>query len=103
MLEIDIEKKRAFNCYDDIYTAISKWKNNNYEIMFADSWGFTFNKKSKLINSERGDKEALLFDYHGMELINRGLKEKDNLISIVNKELENNMPIAILGDGFFLP
>lgn len=101
-LNIEVKKSIHNNCYDDIFQTIAESRNIEFEIMYAKSWGLRFDSESKILNSNRGDKEKLLYEYQGLKIERFPVKDTKDYSEIIRKEIEEEKVVAIIGDAFYL-
>lgn len=101
--DIEIRRKSQNNCFDDIFQAISEWKNKDYHVMYAESWGGKFNVDSKELLSNRGDKEKLLYDYQGIKIERKVLSHEEDYKIFIQEECEKGNVIGVISDAYHLP
>lgn len=103
MLNIQIERNSSNNCYDEVFVALAKYKERDFEVMFSGSWGCKFDKDSNTLNADRGDKELLLEKYHGIKLLKDFPAEGFNFRKVVEEELSKGLPVAVVVDTYYIP
>jgi len=105
--KIRLERKDGYSCVDRVVQGISKWIGKDYEMMFGESWGFQYSKypKEKRIGDRlkhnTGEKDILLKEYHGIEIIENMTKCCDREMEIIKNELKNNRPVVIEIDCYW--
>ncbi len=108
MLEINVDKKPEFDCVDNILQTVALNKNRDYELMFLGYWIFAYSsiKNNPIGNNlviDYNEREQNIEKYHGIHSQFHLVDGIDDLLSIVNKEISNNMPCAVCVDTFWCP
>lgn len=99
------------NCLEDILATVSIYFQNDFELMYAESWGFTFYPAVRNLNTALGkrldagknDYFSNLEKFHGLRTkwhLKRTLAEYELLI---RTELLAGNPVAVFMDAYWLP
>ncbi|WP_157696756.1 hypothetical protein [Brevibacillus formosus] len=111
ILDLDITPlhHESRNCKEDTIVTVASWWKCDYELMFLESWGFTFDlsqwKNSgrlyQSITSGIGDMLTLLKQVHGIEIVVMGNKSLQDTVAIVESELKESRPVAFDLDSYY--
>jgi hypothetical protein len=99
------------NCYEDSVVSVALWWKRRYEMMFSESWGFTFDpqkaESTKILAnglfSNKCDCTRLLQYYHGVSVNYLDPKRHQEALAIIQNELNLGNPVLIGIDTFFCP
>lgn len=97
------------DCTEDLIISIAHWLNMDYEIIFADSWGFEFkpaeNSQKVIGEMIKPGKNlwGLTEDSLGIKLINVKVNDFNDLLHELNIELSNGRPVIITIDSYWNP
>lgn len=99
------------NCREDTIASVASWLQRNHELMYAESWGFSFDmrqwsrtgKLSSGLSPESGNMLPLLAQHHGI-----GIRIAENLrfqdaADVVARELAESRPVIIELDTYNCP
>lgn len=99
------------NCREDTIVSVASWLQRDHELMYAESWGFSFDiqqwsskgKLSSCLSPEFGNMLPLLAQYHGIDIrIVENLCFQDT-VDLVARELAESRPVIIELDTYFCP
>lgn len=106
---ISLERIDGYSCVDRVIHGIAVWLGKDYEMMFAESWGFKYSrdKNNGLVSSGLSDntgmKYTLLKEYHGIEISEHMGKCTEYELELIKKEISNNKPVIIEVDNYWCP
>jgi len=111
MLKIKPQKLESVNCFEGLIISYASWLNVNYELMFADSWGFKFNDNSLAKNITLGERintyKSINWDYlniyHGIKSEYHDNETSEDIIEIIKKQLSEGYPTIIFMDNYWYP
>lgn len=101
----------SMDCYQSSIASVTSWWNRNFEMMFSESWDFSFNYDryletrsiAKSIGFGGGDDIKLLEYYHGIKASFETSENMYSLIDVIQNELNEGHPIAINVDAYDCP
>lgn len=111
-LNITAQHDDACNCLEDLFISVADWFKADYELMFSEAWGFSYNRECKtsetnllsaLFRPGDGDRDLLWQLYHGIEVTCIQPKSASEVIDAICHELDNNKPIILYMDSFWCP
>lgn len=100
------------DCFEGILISVAVWLETDYELMFADSWGFYKPlKKDNLLcvigNSLNIPRDTVINNfnfYHGIETKIHDIHyEGVNLKDLISRELTKGYPIAVYINSYYIP
>lgn len=99
------------NCLEDILTTVAIYFQKDFELMYAESWGFTFYPATRNLNTILGkrldagknDYFSNLEKFHGIRMQWHFKKTIDEYQLMIQEELMAGNPIAIFMDAYWLP
>jgi len=97
----------CFTCLDIVVASILSWMGYRYELMFINSWGFSFKPApSGLISDGLSDCAGGIWHplevYQGIKLITKNPEVQDALC-FIREELRNNRPVILNTDTYWCP
>ena len=97
----------SFTCFEIVVASLLSWKGYSYELMFMNSWGFSYKPApsgliSDGINECAGGIWYPLEFYQGVKLITKNLEAKTAL-DFIKEELRNNRPVIINANTYWCP
>ncbi len=110
-LEIEPVHGAYRNCLEDILATAATYFQNDFELMFAESWGFTFYPAMRNLNTILGKRlDAGKNDYfgnlerfHGIRTQWHFKKTIDEYEMMIKEELLAGNPVAVFMDAYWLP
>ncbi len=104
-------REEHYNCLESVLVSLMATWEQEYILMFAQNWGFSFlppeNKSSKILGSRIGGGEykvwECLSEFYGITPLFH--KEEDTLqqLDILRKELSQGMPVLLCLDAYYAP
>jgi len=101
------------NCHLDQLITVSNWLNLDYELMFADSWGFLYQPPDLLNPKILGERinaqetirqlENCLYQYSGIGIELQEGKSSEEALKSFQYELSRGRPSLLVLDSFFCP
>ncbi|WP_019912673.1 hypothetical protein [Paenibacillus sp. HW567] len=99
------------NCTEDTIVSVASWLQRDHELMYAESWGFSFDirqwsntgKLSSSLSADFGNMFPLLAQYHGINVqIVENLCFQDT-VDVVAGELAESRPVIVELDTYECP
>jgi hypothetical protein len=101
------------DCFEDQITTVASWFGRGYELMYAESWGFSYSPADgdssgilgKRIGAGRTRENALrlLELYHGIRFTWHQTNTIDEVLPILKAELAAGRPVIIYLDSYWCP
>jgi len=110
-LNISPIQSESYNCIQGIVVSVAKYYGFDYELLFANTWGFGFSPNFSG-NVSFGDRVELnwrpsgwgvLERFHGLKLNFKKLENIDEALSIINSQINLNEPVILFIDSFWCP
>ncbi|MHB8063120.1 MAG: hypothetical protein ACYDG2_10885 [Ruminiclostridium sp.] len=99
----------ARDCEEDLIAAVACWLGRDYELMFSESWGFSFSPANEDLNSfigngikfKKSSTWSLLEKYHGISVNVKPLNDFSKDTALIHRELSESRPVLLNIDGFY--
>ena len=111
LIEITPVTNRAYDCLLTPIVTICSWLKRDFQLMFAETWNFTFRQNTlqetirygERIAYNDGDWVSLLERYHGVKLnLCRGITENEAHEQIIT-ELNASRPVIVFFQSYWCP
>ncbi|MCX8132084.1 MAG: C39 family peptidase [Clostridia bacterium] len=110
LLNVDSVHDVTCDCTQDLIASLAVWRGLEYEVVFADSWGFEFTPDAdrqgiigNMIDSGINDSQRLAEDFLGIKLFNCEVKSLEQVLDTAKSELEEGRPLIIWIDSYWNP
>jgi hypothetical protein len=113
MLDIAPCENPWYNCLDVLILTLARYWKIEHRMMFADAWRFRYTKAPATAESvsfedaldvielvEKRDIENALYQYHGLRVTHHPVRELNDVLAIVKKELAQETPVALGVDAY---
>jgi len=103
MLNIELAKLESMDCFEGLVCSVALWKERNYEMLFSETWGFSFQTNQPSQQSTIGNRissgKILKWDhmenYHGMKFTTHMDKTAEEALDIIQNQLGLEFPVCI--------
>lgn len=111
MLNIEPQKVDFMNCNEGLITAYASWLKIDYELMFAESWGFNYESIKgeqreligEVISTHKEISWKFLDSCHGIKSKNLSFQTPVELLPIIKKQLNSGYPTIIFISNYWYP
>ncbi|RAI89551.1 butirosin biosynthesis protein H-like [Paenibacillus pabuli] len=105
------------SCSHFLIASVANWMKCGHELMYVDAWGFCFAPEGtigpgiwkrgelgpRIFYGDFSEPYYLLQKLHGLEIITRDSNDVHKAYDSLSKELNNNKPVIIKMDTYYLP
>lgn len=111
LLNVDaLQDKKIHSLEDEIISVANYW-NRNYELMYADCWNFEYQTSDespdtlgdRISDGKAGKMASLMKAYHGISMKRLEDHSAEELYSIIINEIDNDCPVIVGIDVFWIP
>lgn len=110
-MNITVKYYEQYDCLENLVVAVARWWGHRYELGFAESWGFQYNRKNLLCDNNFGKniydgkvwKLEYLEKYHGIKVNNIEQGDYHEILDVIRAEVKKDRPVIIYMNTFWCP
>ncbi|SCZ09468.1 BtrH N-terminal domain-containing protein [Alkaliphilus peptidifermentans] len=110
-LDIKFISDDAYNCIEMIFASLALYWKKNFELIGAESWGFTYKSSDVSLEIPFGEKidcainykNDYLEKYHGIQVTFREANNYIDIVEAIKEKLKDDTPVCIYIDTYWCP